>query len=247
MNAELLRQTVGSLVAERPSRSRIFERWGIDYCCGGKKPLDTACAEKSLDLNSVLGDLRGEAAEPADDQRVWTDARLSELVGHIVETHHAYLREALPRLTFLTEKVRDAHSQRHPELVALAETFAAFRTEMEAHTAKEEGVLFPYIAALERSSSLPTFQCSSVSNPIRVMEEEHEHAGEALETMRRQTNGYTVPENACNTYRAMLDALAELEADTHRHVHKENSLLFPRAEAREAELHAQHSERIDQA
>ena len=238
MNTELSQQTVGGLVAERPSRSIVFERWGIDYCCGGKKQLKDACTEKSVDLDTVLRDLqeetRSDEAKPTD----WTTAPLSKLTEHIVTTHHAYLREALPRLSFLTEKVRNAHAQRHPELIELARVFAAFRSDMEAHAQKEELILFPYIERLEQSEMLPPFGCGSVRNPIQVMEQEHEEAGAALETMHRLTHGYTIPEGACATYRAMLDALAELEADTHRHVHKENSILFPRAEAREASLHA---------
>jgi regulator of cell morphogenesis and NO signaling len=236
MNAELTQQTVGGLVAERPSRSRVFERWGIDYCCGGKLPLTQACAQKSIDLNSVLHDLEDEAAQESDDRIRWDFAPLSELVDHIVTTHHHYLSEAMPRLSFLTEKVRDAHGLRHPELAEIARVFAGFRTEMESHAQKEEIVLFPYIKKLEQAKTLPAFQCGSINNAIEKMEQEHDEAGAALETIHRLTNGYAVPRDACNTYRAMLDALAELEADTHRHVHKENSILFPRAAAREAEL-----------
>lgn len=238
MSAEFLHKTIGELVAERPSRARVFERWGLDYCCGGKQRLADICAKKAVSLNNVLDELEAEAAKVQLDNNDWTTAPLSDLVTHIICTHHAFLRETLPRLTFLTEKVRNAHSERHPELVELAQVFAAFRLEMEAHAEKEEQVLFPFIVRLEQASSLPAFACGSVHNPIQHMEEEHEQAGAALETMNRLTNGYKIPAGACATYRVMLNLLAELEADTHRHVHKENSILFPRAEAREAELAA---------
>lgn len=231
-------KTVGGIVAERPSTSRVFERYGIDYCCGGKRPLHEACAEKAIDLDAVLCELDCEAVSTDAGQIQWAEAPLSQLVTHIVDTHHAYLREALPRLSFLTAKVRDAHGSRHPELAELVEVFTAFREEMESHALKEERILFPYIEQLEQAETLPVFHCGSVQNPIRQMEKEHDEAGAALETMRALTNGYTPPQGACNTYRAMLHALAELEGDMHRHVHKENSILFPRAEAREAELAA---------
>jgi len=235
MSANLSDRTVGELVAERPSRSRIFESWGIDYCCKGKQRLVDSCATRSLDLQAVLSDLREETVEARDNQVDWTQSPLSTLVAHIITTHHAFLREALPRLSALTAKVRDAHAQRHPELVEVARVFAAFRAEMEAHTHKEEQILFPAINTLEQTDISSVVPGGSVRELIQVMEQEHDSAGAALETLRRLTNGYAIPEGACATYRAMLDALAQLETDTHRHVHKENSILFPRAEAREAE------------
>jgi regulator of cell morphogenesis and NO signaling len=238
MNAELLQQTVGGLVAERPSRARLFEHWGIDYCCGGKQRLEAACVDKPGALDAILRDLQAEGTEERGDRRDWTTARLSELIADILTTHHAYLREALPRLSFLTQKVRNAHAQRHPELVELADIFAGFRAEMESHTQAEEKVFFPRIDRLERAETLPASPAAAIGSSIRVLEKEHAAAGAALETMRRLTNGFTLPEDGCATYRAMLDGLAELESDTHRHVHKENSILFPRAEAREAELAA---------
>ncbi len=240
MSTDLSHQTVGGLVAERPSRSRLFERWGIDYCCGGKQPLVDSCAALSIDLHAVLRELQDEATEEIEDQTDWTTAPLSALISHIVTTHHDYLREALPRLSILTEKVRDAHAQRHPELVEIATVFAVLRTNMEAHTEKEEQVDFPSIAQLEAAEALPVLACGTIHNPIQVLEKEHENAGAALETLHRLTNGYTVPEDVCATYRAMLEALAQLETDTHQHVHKENNILFPRAEAREMQLTARH-------
>ncbi len=235
MSAELSKQTIGQMVAERPSRSRVFECWGIDYCCGGKKRLEDSCAALSIDFEAVQRDLQREGAVTEGCQTDWTTAPLTMLSKHIVTTHHAYLRDALPRLSFLTQKVRDAHSSRHPELAELADTFTAFREGMEAHAQKEELVLFPAIERLERKETATSLDCGSISHAIQVMESEHEEAGEGLKTMRSLTNGYAVPDGACATYRAMLDALSELEEDTHRHVHKENSILFPRAEALERE------------
>ncbi len=230
MNSVLQTATVGRLVAERPRRARVFEKWGLDYCCGGKKPLDAACAEKALDLEMVLRDLTLEdATEPAEAATDWTNARLSDLTSHIVETHHSYLRRELPRLSLLTQKVRDAHGDRHPQLIELAAVFAVFVSDLLAHMHKEEAVLFPYI---NRMAAADAKHLSNwIENPIRVMEAEHEAAGEALAKMRELTNGFTPPAGACNTYKAMLDGLAQLEADMHVHVHKENSILFPRAQA----------------
>lgn len=229
--------TVGQLVVDRPGRARVFERFGIDYCCGGKRTLQEACIAQDLDTQHVIATLRAaDADSAATDETDWSHARLGELIANIVETHHAYLRRELPRLTELTAKVAGVHGERHPELAEVRQTYAGLRAELEAHMMKEERILFPLIAAMESGDgSQPAF-VGSVANPIRVMEHEHESAGTALARMRELTDGFTPPEDGCNTYRAMLAGLAELEADLHRHIHKENNILFPRALALEAEL-----------
>jgi regulator of cell morphogenesis and NO signaling len=227
--------TVGQLVVERPARARVFEKFGIDYCCGGKKPLAAVCSAKGLDISQVL--LAIDIADsvstlaPAQD---WSQGTLTDLARHIETTHHAYLKSELPRLDYLTERVFNAHGGRHAELAQLRAVFVAFKEELEQHMQKEERILFPLCRNLECGSPSPDVHCGSIANPIAVMEREHDDAGNALAQMRQLTNDYTPPAGACNTYRAMLSSLAELEADMHQHVHKENNILFPRAIALEA-------------
>jgi regulator of cell morphogenesis and NO signaling len=235
--------TVGRLVAERPRAARTLERLGIDYCCGGKRPLSEVCAERGMDaralLDAVTADECGGEGGPGacrPEERDWSKAGLAELCDHIEATHHAYLREELPRLSALIAKVASVHGEREPDLHALARVFRDFRMELEAHMAKEDQVLFPMIRRLEEADTLPSFHCGSVNNPIRVMEFEHDNAGAALARMRELTRDYTPTPEACNTYRVMLDSLAVLEKDMHQHVHKENNILFPRASALEARL-----------
>jgi regulator of cell morphogenesis and NO signaling len=216
--------TVGELVAERPARSRVFEELGIDYCCGGKLSLAEACARKGLDPDDV--GRRLAAAAPAEPESDWRSAPLAGLCDHIVRTHHAYLRRELPRLRGLLAKLARVHGDRHPELRGVLTVFGPFADELTAHMAKEEWVLFPLIARIE-SGDVP--RTPRVLQPIAVMEAEHDDAGRALAEMRRLTGGFAVPADGCNTYRAALAGLAELEADMHAHVHKENNILFPRA------------------
>jgi len=218
-------KTVGQLVAERPSRARVFERFGIDYCCGGGKLLTQACREKNVDPQQILGDLT-KSEEPACGETGWSAASLTELADHIEHTHHAYLKTELPRLGAMTQKVAKAHGSRHPELLQVRDVFAALKHEMEAHMIKEEQVFFPACRSLKQSGSpSPAWlQC-----PISVLTHEHDDAGRALSTLRELTHDYTPPQDACNTYRAMLDSLRQLESDMHQHVHKENNILFPKA------------------
>jgi regulator of cell morphogenesis and NO signaling len=238
MSTQLLETPVGKLVAERPGRALVLERWGLDYCCGGKKPLGVACGEKQLNVDDVVRDLLQSDAPENATETDWTTAPLSDLTDHIIHAHHDYLREALPRLTALTEKVRRAHGDRHPELDNVTCVFRDLRNEMELHMMKEERILFPLVKRLEQSDVSEGFHCGSIRNPIQVMEAEHDNAGWALARLRELTGDYTAPQDACNTFRVMLDALAELEADMHTHVHLENNILFPRAIELEVQLRA---------
>jgi regulator of cell morphogenesis and NO signaling len=218
--------TVGELVAERPARSRVFEKLGIDYCCGGKLSLDEARARQGLPVGEVRRRLARADTEGNSRSRDWRTARLAELCSHIVATHHAFLRRELPRLRDLLGKLARVHGDQKPELRDLLAVFEPFAADLSEHMAKEEQVLFPLITWIE-SGDVPT--TPFVLQPIAVMESEHAVAGRALEEMRLLTGGYAVPADGCNTFRAAMAGMAELEADMHAHVHKENNILFPRA------------------
>lgn len=228
MEQQTLDRPVGQLVAEKPSRSRVFERWGIDYCCGGKQTLSAACADRNLDISAVAQDLealeRGSEPKEAD---LRTES-LTALCDHIQTVHHGYLRENLPRLTALTDRVADRHGDKDPRLVEVREVFREFRHELESHTAKEDQILFPAIRGLEAHDGTSHFG-PSIATPIQTMLAEHDDARIFLEKLRSLTDGFRPSPSACNTWRAMLAALAELEADMHQHIHKENNILFPRA------------------
>ena len=227
MTAIDAQRTVGELVTERPGRARVFERLEIDYCCGGKRPLADACAAKGLDAGAVAAML--EALEEAGGEEPdWTKRSLGELCDHIVETHHAYLRDELPRLSALVGKVARAHGNRHPELADVSETYEGLAAELSEHMLKEEHVLFPACRRLEEGEEI---LAAGLAAPIAVMEDEHAAAGAALERLHALTGGYEPPTDACNSYRAMLDGLATLELDLHEHIHEENNILFPRASA----------------
>ncbi|MCB8931803.1 MAG: iron-sulfur cluster repair di-iron protein [Fimbriimonadaceae bacterium] len=224
MNHPHLDRPVGQLVAEQPGRSRVFERWGIDYCCGGKKTLGAVCETKQLDPNDLVRDLETADADPAGSGTDWRIEPLSTLCDHIEEKHHGFLRQALPRLSMLAAKVAERHGERDPRLVKVRDIFEEFRAELESHMLKEERILFPAIRSLEAGQP-----SHGVAGPIEVMHAEHDHAGADLAAMRGLTDEFRPAADACNTHRALLHALAELEADMHQHVHKENNILFPRA------------------
>lgn len=227
-------QSIGQLVAQHPGRAQVFEKFGIDYCCGGKKLLAHACSEKELDMQQVMQAIKAYDASHIGEGTDWTRASMTELADHIITAHHDYLRATLPRLSYLTGRVKNAHSDKYPALAELDEVFNKLRAGLEAHTVKEESMLFPCIKQLD-SGQAPASDCS-VSHAVEVLEAEHDVAGDGLKKIRALTNDFTTLSDTCNTHRALLFSLQELESDMHEHVHKENSILFPRAVAREKEL-----------
>ena len=236
MNENKLEIPIGEIVAEKISRSRVFEKYGLDYCCGGHASLDQACQEKGIDPKDILNALlESDADIKEEDSTDWRKTELTELADHIETTHHVFLNKELPRLSELMTKVVNAHSERHPELTEVADTLQELREELVQHLGKEEQVLFPIIRQME-SSDDTNFHCGEVANPIRVMELEHNNAGSALVRLRTLTNGFRIPEDACPTYQALLVGLNEMELDLHHHILKENTILFPRAIALEEKL-----------
>ena len=218
-------KTVGELAVESSAAARVFEKHGIDYCCGGKNSLKTACKDRGIELEALLRELAGSKPEP--DARDWKTAPLRDLIEHIVARHHAYLKSELPRIADLFAKVLRAHGEREPRLAEASEVFEVLKEELDAHLMKEEMILFPAIMRLEAGGGAGA-PCS-IEHPIARMEYEHESAGRALAQMRHLTLDYYIPDEACNTYRALFAALIELEGDLHQHIHLENNSLFPRA------------------
>lgn len=230
-------RTLAEVVNTSPASARVLESFGLDYCCGGRRRLDEACAGAGVDPFAVLGALANVDAGPEPD---WASMDPAELVDHLEAVHHAYLHTELGRLDALVEKVVGVHGDRHPELREVRSVYRELRADLEPHLAKEERVLFPMIRELVTATVRPAFHCGSLQNPISVLMAEHDRAGELLSTLRDLTNDYRTPDDGCASYRALSDGLAELEVDTHLHVHKENNVLFPAVVALEHEWSVSH-------
>ena len=230
-------KTVREVAVEFPGATRIFEKLGIDYCCGGGKALEEACLAAGVSADNVIAQLE-EAGSTAAEARDWKIAPLSELVAHIVTRHHGFTREELVRVSNLLAKVCSVHGENHPELRRLHTVFQELKHELTSHMLKEEQVLFPYIENLEtavrRGEPVPTPFFGTVRNPVRMMMQEHDDAGQALRDLREVSSNYQVPADGCITFRTLYQALEEFERDLHQHIHLENNILFPRAAELEA-------------
>jgi regulator of cell morphogenesis and NO signaling len=228
--------TVGDIVARDFRTAGVFEHFGIDFCCGGRRSVADACRAATVDPAALLRALDAVTAidDRRDDVAAWPADRLVE---HIVETHHGYVRTALPMIARYLAKLVEVHGARHPELAEVRIAFARMSRDLAQHMIKEEQVLFPYIcelAAREESCGRMQSPFGTVENPILMMEREHRAAADDLRAIRELTDNFTAPADGCTTYAVCLAELARFEADLHRHVHLENNVLFPAAIALES-------------
>jgi regulator of cell morphogenesis and NO signaling len=215
---------VADIAAQHPRSIEVFERHGIDFCCGGRRALGEACREHGAAVEAVAAEIAAAAAREVPEDRVFTDAPLGALLDHIVSRYHAALREDLPRLGRMADKVAEVHGSRHPELHELASVYRGLRNELTPHLGTEEERVFP---AVRRLAELGTAE-EDVQGALHALEEEHDRAGVALARLRALSRGFAVPEDGCTTYRALYEGLVRFERELHEHVHLENNVVFPR-------------------
>lgn len=233
-------ETIGEIVTQDIRKAKVFRKYGIDFCCGGKKSLAEVCLKKNIDPAKLSAELKAvERDHPTipGNPDVW---ELDFLAGYIVNIHHVYVKNTIPVLLAWSHKVASVHGETHPETVRIAQLFVAITEELVPHMAKEEQVLFPYIEEMVNASRKGMKPAAvgfgTVNNPIRMMENEHEAVGELYMEIEKLSNKFTPPADACNTFRALYATLQEFEDDLFLHIHLENNILFPKAALLEKEL-----------
>ncbi len=234
----LYSQSLAEFVKQDFHAAAVFEKYHLDFCCGGKESLEVACKRKGLNPDLIIQELQSTSRlEPMVNFEAMP---LDRLVAHILDTHHVYVRKMLPIISEHLSKVATKHGERHPEMVKVNALFEKLRFDLEMHLQKEEQILFPFILALyeaeRRGDAAPRSHFGTVRNPIRMMEMEHEIAGTELKTIRELTNDFTPPADACDTYKVLFQELDEFERDLHVHVFLENELLHKKAILLEATL-----------
>lgn len=232
-------ETIGEIVAKDFRKAQVFKKYGIDFCCGGKKTVKEVCEKKGIDLDQVEKAL-GNFEEKGNTYFDFDKWELDFLVDYIVNTHHNYVKESLPFMTELADKVARVHGDTHPELLKVASVFNALAQDFSLHLMKEENILFPYIkelvSAKKLGNKLSIAPFGEINNPTQMMETEHEQAGEDMQSIREITNNFELPQGACNSYQILFKKLAEFENDMFNHVHLENNILFPKAIVLEKEI-----------
>ncbi len=225
--------TLKEIVTENFQTASVFEKYSLDFCCRGGKTIDEACKEKGIESFSVLKELSQLELSNKISSPSFTEMPPDILCNYIVTTHHAYVSRMIPTLYAHTQKVAVVHGANHPEVIEIAKHFETVAAELVQHMKKEELILFPYIkeqsAALEKNEPLSAAPFGSIQNPIRMMESEHQNAGDEMFSIRALSSNYNPPEDACTTYRISYQELQDFERDLHHHVHLENNILFPAA------------------
>lgn len=233
-------ETVGEIAAKDLRKAQVFKKYGLDFCCGGKKTVKEACAEKGLDVTKIEKELQQADKNLETRALPYNEWDPSFLADYIVNTHHSFVRKTLPDLTAYAQKVARVHGDHHPELTRINELVESIADELNGHLPKEENILFPFIKQLSQAKitgqplEKPFF--GTLENRVKMMEAEHENAGHALEEIRELSNGYTLPEDACGSYKFLFKLLEEFESDLHIHIHLENNILFPKALELEKQL-----------
>lgn len=230
MNTFNSNQKIGEIVTKFPNAADIFKEYKIDFCCGGDRPLITAINEQGVNETEILEKINASYEKLQNNlysnNRNWVEAPFDELVDHIVNVHHGYLYENLPKISELTTKILRVHGGNHPELSKVHKLFHTIKMELEAHLIEEETIQYPAIKEYLRSNSEDDLD--KAINIINQLQDEHTGAGDILKELRRVTNDYKAPSDGCNTYKLTYAKLEEMESDIFQHIHLENNILFPR-------------------
>ena len=228
---ELMTKSLAQIVNTNHHAANVFEKYHLDFCCKGKRTLAQACTESELKIEEVLFDLERTAQERSIPIP-YENMSLTQLADYIVLTHHSYVKKEMPAILGYLQKVASKHGGHHPEMIKVLEIFTAVKEEMEQHMQKEEQILFPRIKEVEQQvgeGSKIIINNSFLLSPISMMEQEHDHAGNAMTEIRQLTNNYNPPPDACTTYKLSFAAIQAFQLDLHQHVHLENNILFPKA------------------
>lgn len=230
-------ETLGEIAVKDLRKAEIFKKYGLDFCCGGKKTVKEACAEKGLDVTKVEQELQAaDKATPPSASRPlpYSDWSLDFLADYIVNTHHSYVKKTIPDLRAYSSKVAKVHGDKHPELEAINKLVQEVCDEMSEHMVKEEEIVFPFVKQVAAKNNGSTFgEFDNLKAPIDMMEMEHDFVGRSMEQIRRVSNNYTLPADGCASYSFLFKTLEEFESDLFIHIHLENNILFPKALALE--------------
>jgi len=225
--------TLSQIVTINYRAAGVFERYSLDYCCKGNKSFSDACTEKNLNAGEILAELQNTEVITENNYMRFSDWDLDFLVDYILNNHHKYIRNVIPIISAHAEKIASKHGDTYPEVVEINQIFSRVSKDLKQHLMKEEEILFPFIKYLVKSEKLglkaerPYF--GTIANPIKMMDAEHIDAGDSMFQIRKLTNNFNPPEGVCSTFKTYYKELKEFEEDLHKHVHLENSILFPKA------------------
>ncbi len=225
-------KTIGEFVAEDYRTAKIFEKYGIDFCCGGNITLSSVSREKGLDFPAILQEIETAKGEPLDRSQNFMAWELPFLADYIINTHHSYLKEEVKTIEAYARKIAEIHGPHHPEVIEISDVFAGTATELMAHLREEEEVLFPAIKRMDAAKKAGGQPAQEDRELIKLtldrLSQDHVVVGDAVHKIRHLAKDYAIPDDVCNTFMLTYKKLQEFEDDLHKHVHLENNILFPK-------------------
>jgi len=233
------KETIGEIAVKDLRKAEVFKKYGIDFCCGGKKTLKEVCAEKNIDASKIETELLQLSTEGKASNVSYNDWNIDFLADYIVNTHHSYVRKYLPELSAYAIKVASVHGDHHPELLEIQKLVKEIDEELTEHMEQEENVLFAYVKKIvfAKNMNQPLNKDGKhLSALIAELEKEHDFVGRCLDEIRVLSKGYAIPEDACASYKLFYKMIQEFEDDLHIHIHLENNILFPKAVEMEREI-----------
>lgn len=226
-------KTIGEIVAGDYRTAGVFEKHGIDFCCGGKVALGATCKAKGIDIAVLEKELVAATSKPAERREKYAAWELAFLIDYIVNVHHTYLKENTGQIAGYAHKIADVHGGHHPEVIEIAAIFGKIAIDMAAHLKEEEDIFFPAVKRADtarRTGTTPASQdIATIKTSLKKLSYEHEEIGDAIHKIRSLANGYAIPGDVCNTFTLTYQKLGEFEDDLHKHVHLENNILFLKA------------------
>lgn len=237
----LERRTIGEIVSDDYRTAQVFKKYGLDFCCGGKRSVGEACERKGVDMDALMADIDNLSKSEGEDGHNYSEWSPAFLVDYIINNHHHFVRHKLPEIKDYATKVAKVHGKTYPVLNEMLGTLLVLKDEMLSHLEAEERILFPYIKKLVRAkeegkSAERELQFGTAAQAIDMMEAEHDEAGKLMAQLEEMGNGFNPPEDACTTFRVYFQNLEGFRDDLHKHVHLENNILFPKALELERQL-----------
>ncbi|QGU94689.1 iron-sulfur cluster repair di-iron protein [Clostridium bovifaecis] len=219
---------LGEVVSIFPASSEIFNGYKVDYCCGGYDTLGQALKEKGLDSDKIIEELNREYNKFISsnaEYKDWRKEKPSNLIKHILRTHHDFTKKELREIDMLMFKILKVHFTAHKEeLLTVHRLFGNLKIELEEHLIKEEEELFPLIEEFEHTKNEKIL--ADIRKFIKDTEDEHDAAGDILKELERVTGDFKIPKGACTTYKLVYDRIHNLQNDLFIHIYLENSVLF---------------------
>ena len=234
---DLMDKTIAEIVSDDISTASVFKKYHLDFCCGGGKTIAKACEKTNINMEDILYDLQNANINNSNPNLNFKDWKPDFLMDYIVNVHHTFITENVDIINEFAQKVATVHGTHNPENIEIASLFAQLSEELIAHLKKEEDILFPAIKQMINSSN-NDFDFGMIESPVKMLEEEHDQAGDIIKKIQQLSNYFSTPDYACNTYKALYHKLEEFTNDLFQHIHLENNILFPKVRKMENELKA---------